>query len=53
MIKNIFFDIGGVITRDEGAKAIEYLDKTTQKELNDIVFYTKGFIDVLYRKYII
>jgi len=53
MIKNIIFDIGGVITREEGAKAIEYLDKEAQKELDDIVFYNKGFYEVILRKYII
>ena len=47
MIKNLIFDIGGVITKDIEAKAFEYLSESEQEELNKIVFYDKRIYDVL------
>ena len=51
MINNLIFDIGGIITKEEEAKAFKYLDEKTQKEIDDIVFYNKGFNEVILRKY--
>lgn len=51
MIKNIIFDIGGIVTREEEANAFKYLDEKTQKEINDIVFFNDGFNEVILRKY--
>lgn len=47
MIKNLIFDIGGVITKDIEAKAFDYLSESEQEELNKIVFYDKRIYDVL------
>ena len=47
MIKNIIFDIGGVITTEKGAKAFDYIDKKKQEKLDKIVYFNKGFKEVL------
>ena len=43
MIKNLIFDIGGVIIKEVEAKAFDHLSEREQEELNKIVFYNKRF----------
>ena len=48
MIKNIIFDIGGVIAIEAGAKALTHLSEEGQKELGDILFFeSEGFSKLL------
>ena len=47
MIKNLIFDIGGVIIKETEAKAFEYLSESEQDELNKIVFYNKRIRELL------
>ena len=46
-IKNIIFDIGGVVTEETGAKAFTHLSKMEIKVLDNIVFYNKRFNEVI------
>lgn len=46
-IKNIIFDIGGVVTEETGAKAFTHLSKMEIKVLDNIVFYDKRFNEVI------
>ena len=47
MIKNIIFDLGGVITIEKGAKAFDYLNKKDQEKLNNIVYKNNGFKELI------
>ena len=47
MIKNLIFDIGGVIIKEIEAKAFDYLSEKEQDELNKIVFYNKRIRELL------
>ncbi len=47
MIKNIIFDIGGVITTERQAKVFDYLNEAEQEELNKIVVFNDKFNEVL------
>ena len=46
-IKNIIFDIGGIVTEETGAKAFTHLSKMEIKVLDNIVFYDKRFNEVI------
>ena len=47
MIKNLIFDIGGVIVKETEAKAFDYLSESEQDELNKILFYNKRIRELL------
>ena len=47
MIKNLIFDIGGVIIKEIEAKAFAHLNESEQDELNKIVFYNKRIRELL------
>ena len=47
MIKNIIFDIGGIITTEKQAKAFDYLNEIEQEELNKIVIFNDKFREVI------
>ena len=49
-IKNIIFDIGGIVTEETGAKAFTHLSKMEIKVLDNIVFYDKRFNEVIQGK---
>ena len=47
VIKNIIFDIGGIVTEETGAKAFTNLSKMKIKVLDNIVFHDKRFNEVI------
>ena len=47
MIKNLIFDIGGVIIKEVEAKAFAHLSESEQDELNKTVFYNKRIRELL------
>lgn len=47
MIRNIIFDIGGIITIEKQAKAFDYLSEKEQEELNQIVVFNNKFHEVI------
>ena len=48
MIKNIIFDIGGVIAEEVNGRALTHLTVTEQEQISDLIYYkSPGFIEVL------
>ena len=47
MIKNIIFDIGGIITIERQAMAFDYLNDEEREELNNIVVFNDKFHEVI------
>lgn len=48
MIKNIIFDIGGVIAEEVNGRALTHLAATEQEQVSDLIYYkSPGFIEVL------
>ena len=45
MIKNIVFDIGGVLAEEVNGRALTYLTAAEQEQLSDLVYFkSPGFI---------
>lgn len=48
MIKNIIFDIGGVIAEEVNGRALTHLTVAEQEQISDLIYYkSPGFIEVL------
>ncbi|MBO7718319.1 HAD-IA family hydrolase [Candidatus Saccharibacteria bacterium] len=48
MIKNIVFDIGGVLAEEVNGRALTYLTAAEQEQLSDLVYFkSPGFIEVI------
>ena len=48
MIKNIIFDIGGVIAEEVNGRALTHLTAAQQKQISDLIYFkSPGFIEVL------
>ena len=47
LLKNLIFDIGGVVTLDIEARAFDHLSTLEQEKLNNLVFYDKRIYEVL------
>ena len=47
MIKNIVFDIGGVVTEETGAKAIKHFSEIEIENLDKLVYYNEKFKELI------
>ncbi len=48
MIRNIIFDIGGVLAEEVNGRALTHLTTAEQKQISDLIYYkSPGFVEVL------